>query len=139
MEDSQEEELDQDSESDTSDDADDDDSGSDEAEEIEWEEYFQNDGYEAREQVDHSQEELEFQNAYKPNLSETLLEQGLELDLDEFEYQIFEELVWSLDDRGYLSGSLEFLAEKLDQPLETVRSEERRVGKECRSRWSPYH
>ena len=26
-------------------------------------------------------------------------------------------------------------SEKLDQ----VRSEERRVGKECRSRWSPYH
>ena len=23
--------------------------------------------------------------------------------------------------------------------LSTVRSEERRVGKECRSRWSPYH
>ena len=23
--------------------------------------------------------------------------------------------------------------------LATVRSEERRVGKECRSRWSPYH
>ena len=23
--------------------------------------------------------------------------------------------------------------------IETVRSEERRVGKECRSRWSPYH
>ena len=22
---------------------------------------------------------------------------------------------------------------------QTVRSEERRVGKECRSRWSPYH
>ena len=22
---------------------------------------------------------------------------------------------------------------------DTVRSEERRVGKECRSRWSPYH
>ena len=27
-----------------------------------------------------------------------------------------------------------------DQPLaEVIRSEERRVGKECRSRWSPYH
>ena len=25
-----------------------------------------------------------------------------------------------------------------DQPI-TTRSEERRVGKECRSRWSPYH
>ena len=23
--------------------------------------------------------------------------------------------------------------------VNTVRSEERRVGKECRSRWSPYH
>ena len=23
--------------------------------------------------------------------------------------------------------------------LATLRSEERRVGKECRSRWSPYH
>ena len=23
--------------------------------------------------------------------------------------------------------------------LDTLRSEERRVGKECRSRWSPYH
>ena len=28
--------------------------------------------------------------------------------------------------------------EKGEDPLET-RSEERRVGKECRSRWSPYH
>ena len=25
------------------------------------------------------------------------------------------------------------------QQWETARSEERRVGKECRSRWSPYH
>src|SRR2546421_383083 len=27
----------------------------------------------------------------------------------------------------------------ISQMCETVRSEERRVGKECRSRWSPYH
>ena len=25
------------------------------------------------------------------------------------------------------------------EPLDVLRSEERRVGKECRSRWSPYH
>ena len=25
------------------------------------------------------------------------------------------------------------------EPMSHVRSEERRVGKECRSRWSPYH
>ena len=30
-----------------------------------------------------------------------------------------------------------FLAKPSDVP--TYRSEERRVGKECRSRWSPYH
>ena len=27
----------------------------------------------------------------------------------------------------------------LHETLLTMRSEERRVGKECRSRWSPYH
>src|SRR5574341_1906502 len=29
--------------------------------------------------------------------------------------------------------------EQGDQRAEAARSEERRVGKECRSRWSPYH
>ena len=28
---------------------------------------------------------------------------------------------------------------KRDRPDMMIRSEERRVGKECRSRWSPYH
>ena len=28
---------------------------------------------------------------------------------------------------------------KIDFDLASFRSEERRVGKECRSRWSPYH
>ena len=27
----------------------------------------------------------------------------------------------------------------LDERFDAIRSEERRVGKECRSRWSPYH
>ena len=31
------------------------------------------------------------------------------------------------------------LGMKLGMILSVVRSEERRVGKECRSRWSPYH
>src|SRR5215204_7627756 len=34
-------------------------------------------------------------------------------------------------DRGIAAGT--------NRGLERVRSEERRVGKECRSRWSPYH
>ena len=33
----------------------------------------------------------------------------------------------------------ELIDETLMEYLEGKRSEERRVGKECRSRWSPYH
>src|SRR2546429_10007121 len=36
-------------------------------------------------------------------------------------------LPWSSTERHVRSG------------LDSIRSEERRVGKECRSRWSPYH
>ena len=32
-----------------------------------------------------------------------------------------------------------FTSGVLDLLMEKERSEERRVGKECRSRWSPYH
>ena len=41
----------------------------------------------------------------------------------------------------FVDGALGFPgAEKLEQIiLDKIRSEERRVGKECRSRWSPYH
>src|SRR5260370_31798443 len=42
------------------------------------------------------------------------------------------------DDRACLSPQLLEEACKEIQ-TERVRSEERRVGKECRSRWSPYH
>src|SRR5258706_12109621 len=34
---------------------------------------------------------------------------------------------------------LERIAGDLRMAVENFRSEERRVGKECRSRWSPYH
>src|SRR3712207_8597285 len=33
----------------------------------------------------------------------------------------------------------EYATEAIQSGLEEIRSEERRVGKECRSRWSPYH
>jgi len=67
--------------------------------------------------------------------------------------------MWNLDARGYAltnltllvanAGLLFLLARRLWLPVEAAllaaavwvfnRSEERRVGKECRSRWSPYH
>src|SRR3989454_12391727 len=39
----------------------------------------------------------------------------------------------------FRSGRGRFLAALLMSWWDAVRSEERRVGKECRSRWSPYH
>ena len=45
------------------------------------------------------------------------------------------------DGRGYGidPGSLDSTARGVLEAVEAGRSEERRVGKECRSRWSPYH
>ena len=39
----------------------------------------------------------------------------------------------------HISGSLIYTAPPANKGLIVMRSEERRVGKECRSRWSPYH
>ena len=36
-------------------------------------------------------------------------------------------------------GSMSLVDTKLQTEISKSRSEERRVGKECRSRWSPYH
>ena len=42
---------------------------------------------------------------------------------------------------GFLDAVLQIgIIEELPRPkISNIRSEERRVGKECRSRWSPYH
>ena len=46
------------------------------------------------------------------------------------------EIIYAGEPVGYLG---EVHPEVLDSYGITTRSEERRVGKECRSRWSPYH
>src|SRR5256886_8173645 len=53
-----------------------------------------------------------------------------------------DELRADLERRGYRFSSetdTEVIAHRIHYHLQSVRSEERRVGKECRSRWSPYH
>ena len=44
-------------------------------------------------------------------------------------------IVAEIEDEGILG--MDFLSQ-VDSRID-IRSEERRVGKECRSRWSPYH
>ena len=50
-------------------------------------------------------------------------------------------LAADVDPDANLGLALGFDEETLDSivPISKMRSEERRVGKECRSRWSPYH
>ena len=48
--------------------------------------------------------------------------------------------VLNLDDMEKVAGGLlDLKCVNNNVPLCGCRSEERRVGKECRSRWSPYH
>ena len=49
---------------------------------------------------------------------------------------------WAAEERKIMkafSSGLKALREKYPGWWDEIRSEERRVGKECRSRWSPYH
>ena len=39
----------------------------------------------------------------------------------------------------YIEMAINWLTENFAGLFDVIRSEERRVGKECRSRWSPYH
>ena len=50
-----------------------------------------------------------------------------EFELDERKTKILDAIIRNYLETGEPVGS------------RTIRSEERRVGKECRSRWSPYH
>ena len=59
---------------------------------------------------------------------------------------MFNSIIGSFLSAGTSAGSLEsqvlnleLLTENFHESLNLKRSEERRVGKECRSRWSPYH
>ena len=48
-------------------------------------------------------------------------------------------LMESAADTNRIERNMKRVAAYLGIPEEKLRSEERRVGKECRSRWSPYH
>ena len=59
----------------------------------------------------------------------------------EYSDELKEDSVQMTASRVQMEENIEILEEKLEcvGELAEERSEERRVGKECRSRWSPYH
>src|SRR3712207_9123604 len=82
---------------------------------------------------------------FAPNTSEAVAFLGLTVSLlgaqipligafdQDLDIGVGLDCVHLIQDRVLISLTL------VDLFLATVRSEERRVGKECRSRWSPYH
>ena len=54
-------------------------------------------------------------------------------------WSIFDELERSIFNTASSPEWPQFDIEDTDDETVLTRSEERRVGKECRSRWSPYH
>ena len=50
----------------------------------------------------------------------------------------YDELEWAMNMK-YLGKKTQDFVEREKEVFKIYRSEERRVGKECRSRWSPYH
>ena len=85
------------------------------------------------------------------SLKETLLEMASEMD-DELDGKLDRRVRLEYRDRGKFEAQLQVANDILifqmhtdvfefgsDHLIWQNRSEERRVGKECRSRWSPYH
>ena len=80
-------------------------------------------------------------------LANKLKKSGFQVVLiDKNNYHQFPPLIYQVASAGMEPTSISFPFRKIFQHrkdfyfrIAEVRSEERRVGKECRSRWSPYH
>ena len=64
---------------------------------------------------------------------ESVPDEYVDVNLDKWEFDEYERVVPIIIPRNYLNLYNFGFAQSRS------RSEERRVGKECRSRWSPYH
>ena len=63
-----------------------------------------------------------------------------DMDLDDlFDSEAIIWIDWREDDEDVVRYFNDMMDEPIDIQTVSNRSEERRVGKECRSRWSPYH
>ena len=75
------------------------------------------------------------------NISDVDITTFIDKSLDELDFKAkaAEALKWARLFGGSIMVMFIDYGGELDDPVDWDRSEERRVGKECRSRWSPYH
>src|SRR5687767_15954146 len=86
-------------------------------------------------------ENVPFNFFYTSNISidpQLLLEDRFDTEFPAAAWEDIE-LAYRLDARGLKIHYNERAVTRHYHPMTVDRSEERRVGKECRSRWSPYH
>ena len=73
-------------------------------------------------------------------MSDNWVVQNLENALNTWNEKIAE--IWQLitqSPENFKGGTIWNVIVDIHGAVQAIRSEERRVGKECRSRWSPYH
>jgi len=92
-----------------------------EEEEIDWEEIMpQNDDFKPKMEYDRSKEEPKYVQPAPEGLNEHLFDQLKLLNLDEAEAQIAREIIWNINDRGYLTLPIENIANTLEVPVVKV-------------------
>jgi RNA polymerase sigma-54 factor len=85
-----------------------------EVDEIDWEEILpQNDDYKPREEFDPNVERKILPQASPRGLVDYMLEQVRLLNFDNKEEEIAKEIIWNIDDRGYLTIPIENIAQML--------------------------
>ncbi|MCH8927807.1 MAG: RNA polymerase factor sigma-54 [Candidatus Marinimicrobia bacterium] len=98
--------------------------------EFDVEDFFDNDdNYTHKAPVDKNIEEYEVPQIARKSFKEYLLDQFRELDLGEMELKIGEEIIWNLDSNGYLTASLEDIAELTESDIGMIRSVQARILK----------
>ena len=76
------------------------------------------------------------------NMAQALGKEGFLIDLSGFDTQYLESIALpyrNMEDVCWREYEMIVLPLPVSRDEKVLRSEERRVGKECRSRWSPYH
>jgi len=107
------------------------DDDSEDDDEFDVDDFFESDddNYTHKAPVDKNIEEYEIPQVAQMSFNEYLLEQFRELDLTEMELKVGEEIIWNLDSNGYLTSTLEDIAELTESDIDTLRNVQARILK----------
>jgi len=88
---------------------------------IDWDEILpQNDDFKPKQEYDHSKEERKYVQPSITGFVDELMDQLKILNLDDSENRIATEIIWNLDEKGYLTLPVENIAMTLSESIEKV-------------------